>query len=188
ERPDSGRGRVVVIGGGRGRGGRALERARAGAEPAGDREPIWPATGLERLVSIGLSACARAFQGDFAAADASLARCQRLADARADASARAAEAFYRALVAQTRGDWAAAVALADEAIGHARAAANLIYEYVGHVYLGLALARQGRIGDGLAVQQAAFGLAERAQTRVILGRAHAWLGEILLLDGRAEEA
>jgi tetratricopeptide (TPR) repeat protein len=187
-RADNVLGRLLVIRGELRRGEAALARALAAAEPADGREPAWPATALERLVSIGLTACAQAFRGDFAAASESMARCQPLADARADASARAAEAFYRALVAQTRGDWAAAVALADRAITQARSAANLVYEYVGHVYLGLALARQGRIADGLAVQQAAFGLAERAQTRVILGRAHAWLGEILRLDGRPEEA
>ncbi|HEY8884936.1 MAG TPA: hypothetical protein VIO35_06465, partial [Chloroflexota bacterium] len=88
----------------------------------------------------------------------------------------------------TRGDWAAAIGYANVAITNARAAANLIYEYVSHVYLGLALARQGRVAEGLQIQQSAFTLAERARTKVILGRAHAWLAEILLLDGQLEPA
>jgi DNA-binding SARP family transcriptional activator len=188
-RTDNVLGRLLVIRGELTSGLAALERALAATEPTDGREPVWPATALERLVSLGLMACAHAFRGEFTLASDCMERGQRLDDeARADASVRAAGAFYRALVAQTRGDWPATIELAEEAIAQARAATNLVYEYVSHVYLGLALARQGRVADGLAVQQAALGLAERAQTQVILGRAHAWLGEILLMLDRPEDA
>src|SRR5262249_9638392 len=163
-RTDNILGRLLVIRGELARGHASLERAMAAAEPASG--PIWDATPLERLVSIGLMACASAFRGRFAEAEAAIARGRALALAPAHAAA----AFYRALIAHTRGDWSDAVAHADEGIAAARAAANLIYEYVSHVYLGLALARQGRVADGLIAQQAALALAERAQTRVILGR------------------
>jgi tetratricopeptide (TPR) repeat protein len=183
-------GRLLVIRGELSRGLAALERALAAAEPAS--RAVWPATALERLVSFGLAACAHAFRGDFAAAADPLGRARELAAPAPgqplDAAAAAAEAFYRLLVDQTRGDWAATVAQAREAIAHAHAAANLIYEYVSHVYLGLALARQGQVDEGLETQRRALALAERARTRVILGRAHAWLGEVLLVAGRDEAA
>jgi tetratricopeptide (TPR) repeat protein len=181
-------GRLLVIRGELRRGGAALEHALAATEAANGQEPIWPATAIERLVSIGLLASAQAFLGEFAAAEQTMARCRSLVAASGDPSARAAAAFYDALVAQTHGEWARATTLANEAIAQARSAANLIYEYVTHVYLGPALARQGRVAEGLAVQRAALELADRAQIQVILGRAHAWLGEILLLDGKPEEA
>lgn len=182
-------GRLLVIRGELARGLVALERALAAAEsgPAGPG-PIWPATPLERLVSLGLAASARAFQGNFDAAANTMAQSQLIPTAPNDATARAASSFYNALIVQTRGDWTATIARANAAIADARIAANLIYEYVSHVYLGLALARQGQVAEGLRVQQTALTLAERAQTQVILGRAHAWLAEILLLDRQDQAA
>lgn len=179
-------GRLLVIRGELRRGQAALERALAAAEPASG--PIWSPTPLERSASLGLAACADAFRGQFAAASAWLDRCRQLESAPADAAMRAAEAFYRALVAHTRGDWTATVASATEAITRARAADNRIYEYVAHVYLGPALARQGQIAEGLKVQRIALSLADQAHTQVIVARAHAYLAEILLLAGQHEAA
>jgi len=193
-RTDNTLGRLLVIRGELGRGLAALDRALAAAEPGAPGPggsspgPLWSATPLERLVSLGLAACAHAFRGDFARAADTMARSRLLVLAPTDVAARAAAAFYHALIVQTRGDWAATVAYANEAIANARAAASLIYEYVSHVYLGLALARQGQAVEGLAVQQTALALAERAQTRVILGRAHAWLADILVRAGQHQAA
>jgi tetratricopeptide (TPR) repeat protein len=179
-------GRLLVIRGELSRGSELLERALAASEPNGD--PIWTPTPLESIASIGLAAAAHAFCGRFNTAVETMSRAQRLPSAPMDAAVRAASAFYNELIAHTRGEWTTAETFAAEAIASARQADNLVYEYVAHIYLGPAVARQRRVAEGLNIQRNAVTLAERAHTQVILGRAYAYLAEILLLAGQLDEA
>lgn len=179
-------GRLLAIRGELSRGLTLLERALRAAEP--DDGAAWSPAPLERIASLGLAATACAFRGKFDEANSWLERCRQVPHVKTDAASEAATDFCHALVTHTYGDWSSTTAHVNQAIVSARSGGNLIYEYVAHVYLGPALAHQGRIAEGLAVQQAELTLADRAHTRVILGQAYAYQAEILMLAGELDAA
>jgi hypothetical protein len=99
----------------------------------------------------------------------------------------AGEAFLSA-VYHMRGEWAAARRHGLLALELARATGSVIHEYVALVYVGLPEARMGNPEAGASWLQRAIAMAAAAGTVVLLGRAHAWLAEIELGRGDAEQA
>jgi DNA-binding SARP family transcriptional activator/ATP/maltotriose-dependent transcriptional regulator MalT len=143
---------------------------------------------MDLLVSTNMLASAYAYLGDFDRALALAEAMRQQAEALGDPSIRGVSLAFLEVIAVTRGQWATAAEFGRQAITLSHAGANSIYEYVGHVFLGPALARQGDLDGALAVMRQALLLAEQAEIKVLLSRAHGWLAEILLLAGQVEES
>jgi tetratricopeptide (TPR) repeat protein len=87
-----------------------------------------------------------------------------------------------------RGDWEAARSYGRQAIATAHEANDVIHEFIGHLMLGLPLARLGDVDGGAAVLERAIEIARRAETVLLLGRAYGWLAEVELLRDRPAAA
>jgi DNA-binding SARP family transcriptional activator/tetratricopeptide (TPR) repeat protein len=172
-------GRLLVLRGEYARGIALLERAIPLLAPTSEGDA---------LVSTGLMAAGVAYMGDFARArrimDETLARSVALHDPVVEL----ASLVYCGANEHMQGNWEAAIRYGREGMEKARAIGNRIYEYNAHFILGLSLARTGQIEEAIAVQEQAIALGNAARIRIVMGRVYGWLGEILHMAGRLDDA
>jgi tetratricopeptide (TPR) repeat protein len=144
--------------------------------------------GIELTVATEMLGATYAYMGEFDRAlelvEAAHARSESVHD---QAALAAGEAFLSA-IHHIRGDWRLAREHGARAVNTARAAASLIYEYVGLVYLGLPEARLGNVEAAVNALRRAIAMAEQARIWVLLGRAHGWLAEVELGRGDPHSA
>jgi DNA-binding SARP family transcriptional activator len=144
--------------------------------------------GIELTVATEMLGATYAYMGEFERAvdlvEAAHARSENVQD---QAALAAGEGFLSA-IHHMRGDWQLARDHGARAVNTARAAASLIHEYVGLVYVGLPEARIGNVEAGVSALRRAIAMAEQAGIWVLLGRAYGWLSEIELERNDAESA
>ena len=144
--------------------------------------------GIELIVATEMLGATYAYMGDFERAldlvEAAHARSESVQD---QAALAAGEAFLSAIY-HMRGDWQMARDHGARAVNTARAAASVIHEYVGLVYVGLPEARLGNAEAGASALRRAIAMAEQAGIWVLLGRAYGWLAAVELERDDAESA
>ena len=142
----------------------------------------------DALISRGMVGAERAFQGDFARGlrEAEAVYAESLKQA--DLAAVGAAAVFVGAAHCAWGHWAEAEKWSRRALSYVQQAANLVYERNVYLFLGLPLVNQGDLAGGQAALERAIALGGECQSRVFMGRAHAWLAETLLRRGDAVRA
>jgi DNA-binding SARP family transcriptional activator len=149
---------------------------------------LTPTNEGDALITAGLMAAGIAYMGDFPRARQIMDTVQARSIAIHDPVGEVASFIYLGANAHMQGDWEAAIQFGRQGLGKARAIGNRIYEYNAHFILGLSLARTGHIDEAIAIEEQAVALGNAARIRIVMGRVYGWLGEILLIAGRTDEA
>lgn len=173
-------GRLLVLRGELERGVAVLDEAIPLLERVGSRG--------DAIVVRALKSSGHAYLGEFARAEASAQQAYQDSLAAGDPAAQVASLVFLEAIHQAWGHWTETVEYGRQGVAQARAAGNLIYEYNSGMVMGLALAHLGELDEAVRVQEHAIEIARQADIRVVLGRAHGWLGEIYLLAGRLADA
>ncbi|MCL8209188.1 MAG: AAA family ATPase [Actinomycetia bacterium] len=95
---------------------------------------------------------------------------------------------HAAVIAHLQGRWADAEAAGEEAVRIAARSRQRLSEYVARVFLGLPVARLGKLADGIRIQEGAIALATAIRLRILLDRAYAFLALLRLDEGELDEA
>jgi tetratricopeptide (TPR) repeat protein len=144
--------------------------------------------GIEVTVAQEMLGATYAYMGEFERALELISSAHARSESVQDLAALAAGETYLCAVYHMQGDWVRAREHGRRAVETARAAGNVIHEFVGLVYVALPEARLGDIEAGASSMLRAIAIAQAGATRVLLGRAHGWLGEIELDRGQPASA
>ena len=144
--------------------------------------------GIELTVATEMLGATYAYMGEFERALELVELAHARSDNIQDQAALAAGEGFLSAIHHMRGEWRLAREHGARAISTARAAASVIHEYVGLVYVGLPEARLGNAEAGASALRRAIAMAEHAGIWVLLGRAHGWLAEVELGRGDAATA
>jgi DNA-binding SARP family transcriptional activator len=144
--------------------------------------------GIEVTVAQEMLGATYAYMGEFERALELISSAHARSESVQDLAALAAGESYLCAVYHMQGDWVRAREHGRRAVETARAAGNVIHEFVGLVYVALPEARLGDIEAGASSMLRAIAIAQAGATRVLLGRAHGWLGEIELDRGQPASA
>lgn len=147
-----------------------------------------PQSQIELTVATEMLGAVYAYMGQFDTALEILGAMHAQTENIQDQAALAASHGFLCSVYQMRGDWADARRFGHLAVETARAAGNVVHEYVGLVFLGLPEARLGDPDQGASTLRRAIAIAQAAGTWVLLGRAHGWLAEVELMRDQADDA
>jgi DNA-binding SARP family transcriptional activator len=147
-----------------------------------------PQPGIELTVATEMLGATYAYMGEFGRALELVELAHARSDTIQDQAALAAGEGFLSAIHHMRGEWRLARDHGARAVSTARAAASVIHEYVGLVYVGLPEARLGNHEAGASALRRAIAMAEQAGIWVLLGRAHGWLAEVELGRGDAETA
>jgi tetratricopeptide (TPR) repeat protein len=144
--------------------------------------------GIELTVATEMLGATYAYMGEFERALGLVELAHARSDTIQDQAALAAGEGFLSAIYHMRGEWRLAREHGARAVSTARAAASVIHEYVGLIYVGLPEARLGNAEAGASALRRAIAMAEQAGIWVLLGRAHGWLAEVELGRGDAETA
>jgi len=142
----------------------------------------------DALISRGMIGAERAFLGDFDAALDIAETVYAESLQQADPGAIAAAADFVQVVHHCWGHWEEALDWGQRALEPSQRAVNRVYERNIYIFLGLPRAHLGDIEGGRAALERAIALGGEFHSTVFMGRAHAWLADVLLLSGDAEAA
>ncbi|MFN8475615.1 MAG: AAA family ATPase [Anaerolineae bacterium] len=142
----------------------------------------------DSLISQGMIGAERAYLGQFQAALEITERVWSDSAKQADPAAVAAAANFLEAVYQMWGRWAEAEAWGRKAETLAQQASNIVYERNVYLFLGLPLARLGDLAGGREALERAIDLGGECRSKVFMGRAHAWLAEVLRESGEVSAA
>jgi DNA-binding SARP family transcriptional activator len=168
----------------------ALRGDYASAVPALEQavELLSKQPGIELTVATEMLGAVLAYLGDFDRALELISSAHARSEDVHDQAALAAGESYLCAVYHMQGDWARAREHGRRAVETARAAGNVVHEFVGLVYVALPEAQMGDVEAGSSSLLRAIAMAQQAGTWVLLGRAHGWLAEIELVRGQPASA
>jgi DNA-binding SARP family transcriptional activator/tetratricopeptide (TPR) repeat protein len=144
--------------------------------------------GIELTVAMEMLGAVHAYMGDYERALELISSAHARSESVQDLAALAAGESYLCAVYHMQADWLRAREHGRLAVQTARAAGNVVHEFVGLVYLALPEAQLGDVEAGSSSLLRAIAMAQGAGTWVLLGRAHGWLAEIELVRGQPTSA